>query len=174
MVRARVQEYALAISGCSHLVVRGLRFFATTLYAAGEQNDVRYADAAPRQRAHTRSHQLAACGCETPPTLRYMRWLCFERSSDVHNVRFDSLSLIHPSATKRLLGECRFSHPTTLARKRNAEGSNNTVFNVTMVGSEGHPLINTAGAGMTFENNLVGMPTLPVCSPSCCAYEGPV
>ena len=34
-VQARVQEYAIAITDSSHVVVSGLRFFATTIYAAG-------------------------------------------------------------------------------------------------------------------------------------------
>jgi hypothetical protein len=42
-VRARVQEYALAITDSSGLSVQGLHFFATTVYAAGEglNNDIR-------------------------------------------------------------------------------------------------------------------------------------
>ena len=113
---ARVQEYALAATGVSHLSIRGLGFFASTLYVGGEGNAV---------------------------------------ESDAHNVRFDSLRLVHPSAQKRLLGEPRFSWPTTLARKRGAEASNNTLFNCTFFGSESHPLINTAGSGMTMDNNLI-------------------
>lgn len=89
-VHARVQEYALAIGGCSHVTVRDLAFFATTVYAGGEANG--YDD-------------------------------------DVHHVSFDSLSFTHPSASKRVLGECRFSWPTTLARKKGADASNNTLFN---------------------------------------------
>ena len=60
--------------------MRGLRFFATTLYAAGE---------APSQA-----------------------------DSDLHNVRFESLTLVHPSAGQRLLGEYEHSQPTTLRRRR--------------------------------------------------------
>ena len=115
-VAARVQEYALAVTGCAHLEVRDLAFFATTVYVGGEGTSA---------------------------------------TQDVHNVRLDSLQLVHPSATKRALGDCRFSHPTTLARKKTADTSNNTVFNCTFFGAEGHPLINVAGSGITFENNLV-------------------
>ena len=35
-VQARVQEYAIAMTDSSHVRVHGLRFFATTIYAAGE------------------------------------------------------------------------------------------------------------------------------------------
>ena len=37
-VAARVQEYAIAATDCSHLRFSGLGFFATALYAAGESN----------------------------------------------------------------------------------------------------------------------------------------
>ena len=46
-------------------------------------------------------------------------------------------------------------HPTTLARKNANEVSNNTLFNCTFYGSEGHPLKHAAGSGMLFENNLI-------------------
>lgn len=35
-VQARVLEYALAMTDASHVVISGMRFFGTTLYAAGE------------------------------------------------------------------------------------------------------------------------------------------
>jgi hypothetical protein len=115
-VSARVQEYAIAISGCSHIVVKGLRLFATTVYAGGEGNSA---------------------------------------NVDIHNIRLDSLQLIHPSAMKRLLGDHSNSWPTTLARKTGTGTANNTLFNCTFFGTEGHPLINSAGSGVVFDNNLV-------------------
>jgi len=151
--------------GVSHVVVRSLGFFATTAYAGGEGTSIPY---------------------------------------DVNNVRFDSLRFVHPSASKRVLGEARFSHPTTLARKKGNTPANNTLFNCTpaprpraclewpralcsllpacrassalthptltplplpshplrvipgsFFGAEAHPLINSAGSGMRFENNLI-------------------
>ena len=114
LVTARVQDYAIAITDCSYLIVSNMRFFASTVYAAGETNN-----------------------------------------ADLHNVRLDSLRFVHPSATKRLLGDCKFSHPTTLARKRGNTASNNTLFNCSFFGAEGHPLINSAGSGMVFDNNLI-------------------
>ena len=36
-VQARAQEYAIAMRGCTHAEVRGLRMFATTVFAAGEK-----------------------------------------------------------------------------------------------------------------------------------------
>ena len=110
-VTARVQEYAIAAKGVSHVTFHNLRFFATTIYAAGEGT---HAD------------------------------------DDANNVRFDSLRLVHPSATKHMLGEARFSHPTTLASKKTTTSCNNTLFNTSFFGSEGYPLINTAGSGVTF------------------------
>ena len=115
-VRCRVQEYAIAMMGVSHVVLRNMGFFATTAYAGGE-------------------------GTSIP--------------KDINNVKFDSLRFVHPSASKRVLGEARFSHPTTLARKKGADSSNNTLFNCSFFGAEAHPLINSAGSGMRFENNLV-------------------
>ena len=88
-VSCRVQEYAIAMTGVSHVQLKDLGFFATTAYAGGESNAVEY---------------------------------------DVHNVRFDSLRFMHPSASKRVLGEARFSWPTTLARKKGADSSNNTLL----------------------------------------------
>ena len=76
-------------------------------------------------------------------------------SSDIHHIRLDSLQFTHPSATKRVLGDGKFSHPTTLARKRGAEAAGNVLFNCTFFGAEGHPLINSAGSGITFDNNLI-------------------
>lgn len=115
-VAARVQEYAIAAKGISHVTFKDLGFFATTIYAGGE-------------------------GTSIP--------------DDVHHVRFDSLRLVHPSATKRVLGEARFAHPTTLARKKSSDSSANELFNCSFFGAEGHPLINSAGSGMLFDNNLV-------------------
>ena len=74
---------------------------------------------------------------------------------DLHNVKLDSLQFIHPSTPKRLLNDTKFSHPTTLARKNANEVSNNTLFNCTFYGSDGHPLVHAAGSGMLFENNLI-------------------
>lgn len=79
-VAARVEEYAIAATGVSHLNVHGLGFFATTIYIGGETNAV-----------------------------------------DVQNVRLDSCRFTHPSAQKRMLGECRYSWPTTLARKKGVQ-----------------------------------------------------
>ena len=104
-VTARVQTYALAVIGCTHLVIHGMRLFATTVYVGGEGSS---------------------------------------SGQDVHNIRLDSLQLVHPSATKRILGEHRFSWPTTLARKRTADAANNTLYNCSFFGAEGHPLINSA------------------------------
>ena len=115
-VRARVQEYAIAMTGVSHVTVKGLSFFATTVYAGGEK---------------------------------------FDEDWDVHDVTYDSLVFTHPHASKRVLGEPRFSWPTTLARKRGDDGANNTLLNCSFFGAESHPLINVAGSGVTFENNLV-------------------
>jgi hypothetical protein len=70
----------------------------------------------------------------------------------VHHVRFDSLTLRFPSATKRLLGDAKFSYPTTLANKKTADASHNALVNCSFFAHEGHPLVNSAGSGMLFEN----------------------
>ena len=72
---------------------------------------------------------------------------------DVNNVKFDSLRFVHPRRPARSW-RITLLHPTTLARK-GADASNNTLYNCSFFGAEGHPLINSAGSGMVFENNLV-------------------
>ena len=73
---------------------------------------------------------------------------------DVNNVKFDSLRFVHPSATKRVL-ENHASRTRPRWRGKKARTRATTLYNCSFFGAEGHPLINSAGSGMVFENNLV-------------------
>ena len=53
-----------------------------------------------------------------------------------------------------MLGEARLGWPTTLARKTNSDSSGNALFNCSFFGAGSHPLVNSAGSGVSFENNL--------------------
>ena len=119
--------------------------------------------AAHRVQARVREYALAITGCSylSVHGLSFFALTLYAAAednrpeNDVHDLSFESLELIHPSAQKRMLGEPRYSWPTTLARKRQDSAANLTLFNCTFFGSEAFPAITLGGSGMLIENNLM-------------------
>eukprot|EP01052_Picozoa_sp_SAG31_P025927 SAG31_NODE_2310_length_5960_cov_5.846613_3_plen_593_part_00 len=82
-------------------------------------------------------------------------WFFSLRTVDhVQHITMDSLKFDYPSAMKRMLGNHRYSWPTTLYEKSTAEWCGNRIFNCSWMGSEGDPVVSLRGAGIVLENNL--------------------
>ena len=82
-------------------------------------------------------------------------WTATDKFNEpVRGIVYDSLRFEFPSSQKRMLGDHRHSWPTTLYEKAIENGPcYNRIFNCTLTGAEGDPVIYSRGAGMTFDNN---------------------